>query len=92
MNDQELTDLTRAAGVPDEASACHTAQVGGYVIEGHVPAATIRRLLREKPAIVGLSIPGMIQGTPGMGDPGPGTHYDVVAINRDGSTNIYERH
>jgi hypothetical protein len=88
----ELEAIGRASGVPDAAASCHTAQVGGYAVVGHVPVASIRRMLREHPDIVGLSVPGMVAGSPGMeqGDQHP--HYDVVAIARDGRTSVYERH
>ena len=82
--------MGQASGVPEEAASCHLSQVGGYFIAGHVPAEDIRRLLREKPRIKGLSVPGMVAGTPGMGAPGP--HYDVVAIGRDGEPSVYSHH
>jgi len=76
-------------GVPERLSACHTATVGGYAIEGHVPADVIKRLLAEKPEIVGLAVPGMPSGSPGMeGRPQP---YDVIAFDRTGRTRVYER-
>ncbi len=92
MTDARLAEIGTAAGVPESAASCHTAQIGGYAVVGHVPIETIRRLLREKPAIVGVSVPGMVAGTPGMGATGPGTHFDVVAIARSGSTSVYEHH
>ena len=92
MTDARLAEIATAAGVPESASSCHTAQIGGYAVVGHVPVETIRRMLRERPAIAGISVPGMIQGTPGMGAPNPNTHFDVVAIARDGSTSVYEHH
>lgn len=91
MSDAQLAEIGTAAGVPESAGSCHTAQIGGYVVVGHVPVETIRRMLREKPNIVGISVPGMIAGTPGMGAI-PNTHFDVVAIARDGSTSVYARH
>jgi hypothetical protein len=92
VSDTRLDEISRDSGVPASATSCHTARIGGYVVVGHVPVETIRRMLREKPAITGIAVPGMIAGTPGMGSPGPGTHYDVVAIQRDGSTSVYEHH
>jgi len=89
VNDERLAEIGRAAGVPDDAGSCHTAQIGGYAVVGHVPVEAIRRMLREHPAILGLSVPGMVAGSPGMGAPG---HYDVVAVGRDGKTSVYERH
>jgi len=80
------------AGVPMAARSCHTGMVGGYAIEGHVPAEAVRRLLREHPAdVAGLAVPGMVTGSPGMEGPNP-QHYDVIAFTRDGRTSVYETH
>jgi len=93
VNDDSLTAVMRSSGVPDSLGSCHTAQIGGYVIEGHVPAETIRRLLRERPRdAAGLAVPGMPAGSPGMDTGGQGGHYDVIAFGRDGRTRVYERH
>lgn len=78
-------------GVAREHAACHTAVVGGYVVEGHVPAQDIRRLLAEKPAITGLAVPGMPVGSPGM----EGAYrqaYEVLAFTRGKSTSVFARH
>jgi len=72
-----------------ELSSYHTAVVEGYVIEGHVPAEDIRRLLKEKPDIRGLTVPGMVVGSPGMEQGNRKNSYDVLAIKKDGSTYIY---
>ena len=81
------------AGVPASARSCHTAIVDGYALEGHVPAADIARLLKERPAIAGLAVPGMPVGSPGMEAPGqPADKYDVVAFKADGSTEVYASH
>ena len=78
------------AHVPAGARSCHTGVVGGYAIEGHVPADAVRRLLREHPAdVAGLAVPGMVTGSPGMEGPNP-QHYDVVAFTKDGRTSVYE--
>jgi len=77
-------------GVPAFLSSCHTALVGGYVIEGHVPASEIRRLLQEKPDIRGLTVPGMVAGSPGMEQGGRQDSFNVLAIRKDGSTYIYK--
>jgi hypothetical protein len=88
----DLQSYKRQYGVPRELEACHTAVVGGYVIEGHVPADLIRTLLREKPDIRGLSVPGMPIGSPGMEAPGRAAqHYDVLAIHQDGTTHVFAR-
>lgn len=85
-----MTSIKAQHGVPGELQSCHTAIVDGYVIEGHVPAADIQRLLKEKPAIRGLSVPGMPVGSPGMEIDGqPAAAYDVIAFTDDGSTSVF---
>ncbi|MDX5401833.1 MAG: DUF411 domain-containing protein [Rhodobacterales bacterium] len=76
-------------GVPAELASCHTASIRGYVLEGHVPAADIRRLLAESPDAVGLAVPGMPYGSPGMGPEAEREAYDVMLILRDGSATVY---
>ena len=76
-------------GVPVYLSSCHTALVGGYVIEGHVPANDVRRLLVERPDIRGLTVPGMVVGSPGMEQGGRQDSYSVIAIRKDGTSYIY---
>ena len=80
-------------GIPDALGSCHTAVVGGYAIEGHVPAADIHRLLRERPVAVGLAVPGMPVGSPGMDGPlyrGRKDAYAVLLVARDGSTRVFQ--
>lgn len=77
-------------GLPANLASCHTALVNGYVIEGHVPADLIQKLLREKPAVAGLAVPGMPMGSPGM-EGGRKDPYDVVAFTRDGGTRVYAK-
>ncbi len=82
-------------GMPDALGSCHTARVGGYVIEGHVPAADILRLLREKPDALGLAVPGMPIGSPGMDGPeykGRRDPYDVLLVSRGGATRVFQSH
>ena len=79
-------------GIPPEMASCHTARVDGYMIEGHVPAADIRRLLAERPDAIGLAVPGMPYGSPGMGPETERQAYDVFLIRRDGSTEVYASH
>jgi len=79
-------------GVPATLGSCHTAKVGGYVIEGHVPASDIKRLLKERPAVAGLAVPGMPVGSPGMEQGGHKDRYDVLTFDRQGNTNVYARH
>lgn len=76
-------------GIPPEMASCHTADVDGYVIEGHVPAADIRRLLAERPEAIGLAVPGMPFGSPGMGPEAQREAYDVHLILRDGTTRVF---
>ena len=89
-HDTEAVDSVKDnGGVPQGARSCHTARVGQYVIEGHVPADLIRQLLREHPQdVAGLAVPGMVTGSPGMEGPNP-QHYDVIAFTKDGQTRVY---
>jgi len=80
------------AGVTPALAACHTATVEGYVIEGHVPAADIKRLLAERPDARGLAVPGMPVGSPGMEDGNRKEPYDVLLIHRDGSATVFASH
>ena len=84
-----LADLKQTAGVPEGLVSCHTGRIAGYVIEGHVPAADIRRLLVERPEAIGLSVPGMPIGSPGMGPEDQREAYDVILIGRDGATMVF---
>ncbi|GAB3478504.1 DUF411 domain-containing protein [Polaromonas eurypsychrophila] len=80
-------------GIPEQLGSCHTASISGYAIEGHVPAADIHRLLKEKPRAVGLAVPGMPVGSPGMDAPiygGRKDPYDVLLVLKDGSTRTYQ--
>jgi hypothetical protein len=86
----ELSAQKAEQGVPPELESCHTAVVEGYVIEGHVPAEVVSRLLRERPDIKGLAVPGMPVGSPGMEGPNP-QPYDVIAFDEDGSRTVFER-
>lgn len=79
-------------GIPREMTSCHTGRVDGYMIEGHVPVADIRRLLEERPDAVGLSVPGMPYGSPGMGPESAREAYDVFLIRRDGSGEVFARY
>jgi hypothetical protein len=85
------SDAYRARqGVPASLAACHTAVVDGYVVEGHVPADVIDRLLEERPHVVGIGVPEMPIGSPGMEIPGrPAEHYNVLAFDRSGATVVY---
>ena len=90
IDQPDLSELRADVGVTKALSSCHTALVGGYVIEGHVPAADIQRLLKEHPKIVGLAAPGMPGAGPGMDtskDP-----YDVLAFDASGKTTVWAHH
>lgn len=88
----DMASVKKRFAVPQRLTSCHTARVGNYVIEGHVPAAAIKRLLREKPAVAGLSVPGMPAGSPGMEVPGRQDPYDVVTFDKGGKSAVYESH
>lgn len=86
----DLSSIKAEYKVPSELQACHTAIVDGYVIEGHVPAAEIKRLLREQPQVQGLSVPGMPVGAPGMEIDGAAAEaYAVIAFDAQGKTSVF---
>ncbi|MEO8636512.1 MAG: DUF411 domain-containing protein [Gemmatimonadales bacterium] len=90
IEQEDLTDIKAELGVAPKLRSCHTAVIAGYVIEGHVPAADIRRLLSEKPKVTGLTAPGMPSSAPGM-DAGKDP-YDVLAFDGKGVTTVWARH
>ncbi len=89
VRDEGNAAARKKAGIPQALGSCHTALVGGYAIEGHVPAADVRRLLKEKPNAIGLAVPGMPIGSPGMEQDGRRDRYDVLLVARDGKTRIF---
>ncbi|MFO1217555.1 MAG: DUF411 domain-containing protein [Burkholderiaceae bacterium] len=92
-HDDGNTDARQRLGMPLAFGSCHTALVGGYAIEGHVPAREIRRLLAERPAAVGLAVPAMPVGSPGMDGPEYGGRrdpYDVLLVQRNGKSSVYQ--
>jgi hypothetical protein len=95
LNVQDVDDISAVKeklGVAPEISSCHTSQVGGYVIEGHVPAAAVQRLLKEKPKVAGLTVPGMPVGSPGMEVPsGQKEPYAILTFDKSGKTSVFER-
>ena len=91
VSSADVRAVSKAAGLKDEDASCHTAKIGNYVVDGHVPADDIKRMLKEKPAIAGLSAPGMPQGSPGM-EQGSKEPYDVVAFTKDGKTTVFAKH
>lgn len=93
VNDSGNNAARRRLGIDPKYGSCHTALVGGYAIEGHVPAREIRRLLRERPEALGLAVPGMPVGSPGMDGPVYGDRkdpYEVLLLNKDGSARVYQ--
>jgi hypothetical protein len=91
VNKNDMKSIKSEEGVPRQLASCHTAVVGNYVIEGHVPAIDIKRLLKEKPAIAGLTVPGMPMGSPGMEgarkDP-----YNVLTFTKDGDSTVFSQY
>lgn len=79
-------------GVLPSLGSCHTAIIAGYVVEGHVPADDVIRLLEERPAIVGIAVPGMPAGSPGMEMVRPFESYEVIAFDKNGRTSVFSRH
>jgi hypothetical protein len=93
INEDNLGPIKERVGVPYGKGSCHTAEVAGYFVEGHVPAEDIKRLLKERPAAKGLTVPGMPAGSPGMEVPsGKVDPYDVLLVAKDGSTSVYAHH
>ena len=93
IKDVESTDeYSRKFGVPAALHTCHTAIVDGYTIEGHVPAADIQRLLKERPKAKGLAVPGMPMGSPGMEAGGRSAKYSVLLFQADGKTSVYREY
>lgn len=89
---EDVTPTARRLGVPDDLRSCHTASVGGYAIEGHVPAADIRRLLAERPDAAGIAVPGMPIGSPGMEQGERRQRYATILFGRDGSRRLFAQH
>ena len=82
-------------GIPVKLGSCHTARVGGYAVEGHVPVREIQRLLREQPKAIGLTVPGMVVGSPGMDGPvykGRKNPYEVLLVQPNGETSVYQKY
>jgi hypothetical protein len=85
-----MDEIKKNMHVPDALQSCHTAVVDRYVIEGHVPADVVKKMLKEKPAIQGIAVPGMPMGSPGM-EGGRADKYDVIAFSADGKTRVYAK-
>lgn len=87
-----VTPTARKLGVPDRLRSCHTSEIGGYVIEGHVPAADVKRLLASKPDAVGIAVPGMPVGSPGMEHGDHKQPYQTLLFDKDGKTRVFASH
>jgi hypothetical protein len=92
VTDARLNAVAAEQGVTDDLRSCHTARIEGYTVEGHVPAADIQKLLKERPKVTGLSVPGMPIGSPGMEQGGMKEPYDTVAFTRGGAKTVFVRH
>ena len=91
MEIPDLAKIKNTYGVPQAAHTCHTALIDGYVFEGHVPLDLVQKVLKERPKIVGLAVPGMPLGSPGMEMGSRKDAYDVLAFDREGKTSVYAK-
>jgi len=90
LGEPELQQMMKKSGVPESAQSCHTARVGGYIVEGHVPASEVRRLLVEGRKVAGIAAPGMPIGSPGMEVAGTKAQpYDVLSFDAQGKTKVF---
>ena len=89
---EQVRAVSKAAGLKDEGASCHTAKVGNYIVEGHVPAADVQRMLKEKPGVAGIAAPGMPIGSPGMEMGDRKQPYDVIAFTKDGRSTVFAKH
>lgn len=92
VNVDDVMAVKANAGIPDKLASCHTSMVGGYVVEGHVPAADIKKLLAQKPKAKGIAVAGMPMGAPGMEHGDHREPFETVLIKTDGSTASFARH
>jgi hypothetical protein len=92
VNVDDVRAVKAKAGIPDKLASCHTSLVGGYVVEGHVPAADIKKLLAQKPKAKGIAVAGMPMGAPGMEHGDHREPFETVLIKADGSTATFARH
>ena len=92
VSDARLLALEQEAGIGDDLASCHTAKVGGYVVEGHVPATDIQRLLKERPPVTGIAVPGMPLGSPGMEQGGRRDSFKVIAFSKGGRRSVFASH
>jgi hypothetical protein len=92
VGDEKLSAVATEGGVTEDLRSCHTAKVGAYTIEGHVPASDIQRLVKEKPAIAGIAVPGMPMGSPGMEQGGRKQPFDTIAFTKAGKKTVFASH
>lgn len=94
VDTEDLAGVKREMGIPARLQSCHTVVVGSYVVEGHVPASDVKRLLAQKPKVRGLAVPGMPVGSPGMeqGSPANYDRYDVLTFTAEGATAVFATH
>ena len=94
IDTNDLAGVKREMGVPSDLESCHTVVVGNYLVEGHVPAKEVKRMLSTKPAIRGIAVPGMPIGSPGMeqGSPKDYQRYDVVAFTAKGARSVFAKY
>src|SRR5688500_8716921 len=92
VNVDDVMAVKAKAGIPNKLASCHTSKVGGYVVEGHVPAADIEKLLAQKPKAKGIAVPGMPMGAPGMEHGDHRQPYQTLLIKADGSTAVFAQH
>lgn len=88
----DLAAVRKRVGMPEAYASCHTAVVAGYTLEGHVPAAEVKRLLSGKPAAAGLAVPGMPASAPGMDVPGSNDPYQVLLVDRQGGASVFAKY
>lgn len=89
---RDVTPVRENFGVPEAMASCHTAVVGGYAVEGHVPAADVKRLLHEHPKAAGIAVPGMVQGSPGMAQGQGKDSYKVMVFSKGGGSSVFAQH
>ena len=87
-----VSDMATKLKVPEDLRGCHTAEIDGFFIEGHVPAADIRKLLRDRPKALGIAVPGMPIGSPGMEQGARKDPFDTLVVGRDGTVGVFARH
>jgi hypothetical protein len=87
---EDIQVVKTTYGLPLKLASCHTSLAAGYVLEGHIPAEVVERVLRERPKVAGLAVPGMPVGSPGMEQGNRKDPYDIVAFDKQGKTSVYE--